>query len=84
MHEVWHFKEAGTDLIESALNDFNWESAFSNTNVNEKVFIFNKSVLNVLRMPRGLTLEGSLFYEPKIKFSKIIEKIKLIFNCLKN
>ena len=29
-------------------HDFNWERAFSNTNVNEKVCIFNKFVLNVL------------------------------------
>ena len=46
--EVWHFKEANTDLIRRALNDFNWERAFSNANVNEKLSIFNKSVLNVL------------------------------------
>ena len=31
-----------------ALHDFNWERAFSNTIVSEKVCIFNKSVLNVL------------------------------------
>ena len=46
--EVWHFKEAKTNLIRRTLNDFNWERAFSNTNVNEKVCIFNKSVLNAL------------------------------------
>ena len=46
--EVWHFKEAKTDLIRRALNDFNWERTFSNTNVNEEVCIFNKSALNVL------------------------------------
>ena len=46
--EIWHFKEAKTDLIRRALNDFNWERAFSNANVNEKVYIFSKSVLNVL------------------------------------
>ena len=34
--EVWHFKEAKTDVIRRALNDFNWERAFSNTDVNEK------------------------------------------------
>ena len=39
--EVWNFKEAETDVISRALNDFKWESAFSNTNVNEKVCIFN-------------------------------------------
>ena len=37
-----------TDLSRGALNDFVWQRAFSNTNVNEKVCIFNKSVLNVL------------------------------------
>ena len=46
--QVWHFKEARTDLIRNTFNDFNWESAFSNTNVNKKVCIFNKSALNVL------------------------------------
>ena len=46
--KVWHFKEAKTDLIRRALNDFNWERVFSNTNVNENVCIFNKTVLNVL------------------------------------
>ena len=46
--EVWHFKEAKTNLIRRTLNDFNWERAFSNTNVNEKVCISNKSILNVL------------------------------------
>ena len=46
--QVWHFKEAETGIIRRALNDFNWERAFSNTNVNQKVCIFNKSVLNVL------------------------------------
>ena len=56
--EVWHFKEAKTDLIRRALNDFNWERTFSNTNVNEKVCIFNKSVLNVLSnfIPHQTTL----------------------------
>ena len=93
--EVWHFKEAKTDLIRRALNEFNWERTFSNTNVNEKVRIFNKSVLSALsnfilhetilcddKDPRGLILGLSLFSRPKIKFSKIIERTKLIFNYL--
>ena len=46
--QVWHFKEAETDLSRRALNDFNWERTFSNTNVNEKVCIFNKSILSLL------------------------------------
>ena len=87
--QVWHFKEVETDVIRRAVNDFNWERAFSNTNVNQKVCIFNKSVLNVLSnfIPHGLSLGLSLFYRPKIKCSKIIERkknIKLLnkLNCL--
>ena len=48
LREISNFKEAKADLIRRALNDFNWERAFLDTNVNEKVCIFNKSVLNVL------------------------------------
>ena len=46
--QVWHFNKAETDLIRRPLNDFNWERAFTNGNVHEKVCIFIKSVLNVL------------------------------------
>ena len=35
--EVWHYKEANADLIKRAINNFNWEKAFSNTNITEKV-----------------------------------------------
>ena len=46
--EVWHYKEADTDLIRRALNEFNWERAFFKTNVNEKVSIFTKTIRNVI------------------------------------
>ena len=46
--EIWQFKEADTDLTRKALNDFNWERAFTNTNVTDKICTFNKLFLNVL------------------------------------
>ena len=46
--EVWHYKEANADLIKRAISNFNWEKAFSNTNINEKVSLFNKTILNIL------------------------------------
>ena len=46
--EVWHYREANTDLIRRAISNFNWEKAFYNTNVNKKVSIFNETILNVL------------------------------------
>ena len=35
-------------LIRRAIKEFNWERAFSNTNVNEKVDIFNRTIFNNL------------------------------------
>ena len=69
--ELWHFKEAKADLIRRALNDFNRERAFSNTNFNEKVCIFNTSVLNVLkvRLPFKKTCPCTILPPPFLNFS---------------
>ena len=48
LKEVWHYKEASADLIKQAINNFNWEKAFSNTTINEKGGLFNKTTLNIL------------------------------------
>ena len=37
-----------TDLIRRTISNFNWGKAFYNTNVTEKVSIFNETILNVL------------------------------------
>ena len=46
--EIWHYKQANTELIRWAVTDFNWDRAFLNTNVNEKVFMFINTILNIL------------------------------------
>ena len=46
--EIWHYKQANTELIRRAITDFNWDRAFLNTNVNEKVSIFSNTILNIL------------------------------------
>ena len=48
LREVWHYKEANADLIKRAISNFNWEKTFSNTNINEKVCLFSKTILNIL------------------------------------
>ena len=35
-------------MIRRAISQFNWDKAFSNTNVNEKVYIFSHTILNIL------------------------------------
>ena len=46
--EVWHYQDSYVDLIRRSINEFGWDRAFANKHVDEKVLIFNKTVLNVL------------------------------------
>ena len=45
--EAWHYKYANTELIRQATNKFNWQRVFLNTNTNEKVCIFDSTILNI-------------------------------------
>ena len=53
---AWHYHDANTELIRRAVDQFNWQKAFLNKNVNEKVN--NERVLNILRnfIPREIAL----------------------------
>ena len=44
---VWHYNHADTNLIKRAVNDFNWEDALSNCNVDEQVATFNEVISNI-------------------------------------
>ena len=46
--DIWHYKQADTELIRRVITDSNWDRAFLNTNVNEKVSIFISTLLNIL------------------------------------
>ena len=48
LHEIWHYRDANKRLTRRAIKEFNWERAFSNISVNEKVDIFNRTILNIL------------------------------------
>ena len=46
--EIWHYKQTNTELVRWEITDFNWNGAFLNTNVHEKVSIFSNPILNKL------------------------------------
>ena len=46
--EIWHYQDANIDMIRKAISQFNWDKAFSNSNVNEKVYVFSHTILNIL------------------------------------
>ena len=46
--EVWHYQDSNVDVIRRSISEFDWDRSFANKHVDEKVSIFNKTVLNVL------------------------------------
>ena len=44
--EVWHYQDSNADLNRRSINEFDLDRAFVNKQVNEKVLIFNKTVLS--------------------------------------
>ena len=45
--EFWYYKDS-TELIRRAIDEFNWQKAFSNKNINEKEDTFSKIIQNIL------------------------------------
>ena len=82
--EIWHYKQANTELIRRAITDFNWDRAFLNINVNGNVYIFSNTILNIPRIliPHEIIVCGnkdppwfnrairSLIQEKKDRFNK--------------
>ena len=47
--EVWHYKDAQTNLIQRSISNFNWKRAFTNLNINDhQVVLFNTTLFNIL------------------------------------
>ena len=46
---VWYYERANTELIRRALDQFDWVRALSNVNVDEKVYFFTKTLLNIIQ-----------------------------------
>ena len=46
--EVWHFPKADINLIRRAMNEFIWERAFFNLDINEMVSVCIKIIKNIM------------------------------------
>ena len=42
VHEVWDYTKANVENIKKAVSNFNWNRAFENLSVDEKVVLHNK------------------------------------------
>ena len=47
--EVWDYSKANSEKINKVISDFNWTKAFENLSVDEKVELFNETLLNIYR-----------------------------------
>ena len=45
---IFHYSQANVDPIQQAINVFDWENAFLNTDIDTQVSIFSNTVLNIL------------------------------------
>ena len=93
--DVWHYQDANTDLIRRPIDMFDWDRAFVNTNVIEKVFILSKTILNIFSnfipyKTLGADDKNSPWFTKKKKkisskrktmFIKAIEIVKTIITC---
>ena len=47
VHEVWDYNKANVENIKKAVSNFNWNRAFENLSVDEKVEPLNETLLNI-------------------------------------
>ena len=44
---VWDYKKTNTQLLNGTTETINWEKLLENKNVNEQLYLFNKTMLNI-------------------------------------
>ena len=79
--EVWHYKETDTDLIRRSVEMSDWDRAFTNSNRNDMVNIWTKTIQNILTnfiLHQTITIDDKdpPWFNPKIK-SLLQEKSKI-------
>ena len=92
--QVWYYQEADTGLIRRAIDLFDWKKSFCKAYVDEKVAIFNKTILDIIhnfnphktllvddKNPPRLTNKIKQFMNEKTKkqFLSIIVKIVITY-----
>ena len=49
VREVWDYRKANVENIKKAISNFNWNKAFENLAIDEKVALLNQTLLNIFR-----------------------------------
>ena len=75
--EMFH----STNLIRRATDMFDWDRAFVNTIVDEKMFNFNKTILNTLS---NFILQETLTVDDKKKIKNLIQEKNNVYKSFRN
>ena len=46
--EIWYYENTKVNYIRRSVDEFSWVSCFANTSVNNKVYMFNKTIKNIM------------------------------------
>ena len=46
--QIWHYEKANADLIRRSIDQFPWDIRFAHIDVNQKVYLFNQTIKNIL------------------------------------
>ena len=46
--EIWHYEKANADLIRRSIDQFSWDIRLAHIDVNQKVYLFNQTIKNIL------------------------------------
>ena len=75
--EMFH----STNLIRRAIDMFDWDRASVNTIVDEKMFNFNKTILNTLS---NFILQETLTLDDKKKIKNLIQEKNNVYKSYRN
>ena len=82
--EIWDFEHANIEGIQRTMSNFNWYNAFCNVNINEKVKIFNETILNIFRNFIPHKMKKFDYKKPPWMTQTIISSLRKISRLQKN
>ena len=76
IREIWEYKNVNVEGIQKSISLFNWEKAFENLSINEKVGPLNNTLLNIFRNYIPNKIVTSRYRDPPWIAKQIQSKLK--------
>ena len=83
---TFHYSQANADHIQQAINPFDWENTFLNTDVDAQVSIFSNTIFNILKNRKPHDTEICDSYDlpwMTTKIKELISQKNKLYSCIK-